>query len=77
MHLSSVLLTEQRVHNLLAVAEVCALDPLEGIGEVKEATAGGELEYSERSYHPKPHIARDPDTLAVVQEHEIGTQGSR
>ena len=37
----------------------------------------GELEYAERSYRAKAHIACYPDSLAVVQEYEIGAQGGR
>ncbi len=70
-------LIKQFIHYLLAVPEIRALEPLEGLCQIKQSAARCKVEHSERPDHAKAFLACYPHALAIIQEQQISAEGGR
>jgi len=75
-HSFAILLIEQLIHDLLAVAEIRSLDLIECISQVKESSACTQGKHPKRSDHAKSFVARYPHSIAVIHEQQIGRKRS-
>ena len=56
MDSASLLLIEQQIHNLLAVAKIRTLEPIEGIDKIYQAPPCSQSEDAKRTGNFKPFV---------------------
>ncbi len=74
MRFLSLLLIQQLIHYLPAIAKICALDPLEGLGQIKKSASRRQVKHPERTDHANALLACFPHPLAVVQQEKVSAE---
>ena len=70
-------LIAQLVDDILAIPEIRALQPLEGIIPIEKAPPCRELQHAKGAHDTKPLVSCNSDALAVVQKKELGVKCCR
>lgn len=63
---SLLLIEQQMIHNLLAVAKIRTLEPIEGIGEIHQAPPCSQSEDAKRTGNFKPFVERYMGPFTLV-----------
>ena len=67
-------LREERIHDVLTVAEICPFDPVESVGEIEKALLCSEAENTQSTGRSESPASGCGYTLPVVHQDQVGVK---